>query len=167
VSPSGVESGGVELEGLSKPVREGGKGHLLGELGMYDVPAEGCDLAMEIPVTPRVANSRGGLQGGLLATLVDIVAGRAALASLPPGYSAATSDMNLHFMSAVTVGPARAEATVLRQGKRMCVVRVEVRDMGRDVWAATATATFVVVELREGQLDLRGPLPLAGEGAKA
>jgi uncharacterized protein (TIGR00369 family) len=141
-------------------VREGGKGHLLGELGMYDVPAEGCDLAMEIPLSPRVANGRGGLQGGLLATLVDIVAGRAALAALPSGYSAATADMNLHFMSAVTVGPARAEATVLRQGKRMCVVRVEVRDMGRDVWAATATTTFVVVELREGQPDLRGPLPL-------
>jgi uncharacterized protein (TIGR00369 family) len=160
LSTSGIEPGGVEpvveLEGLAKPVREGGKGHLLGELGMYDVPAEGCDLAMEVPVTPRVANGRGGL----LATLVDIVAGRAAVASLPPGYSAATSDMNLHFMSAVTVGPARAEATVLRQGKRMCVVRVEVRDMGRDVWAATATTTFVVVELRDGQPDLRGPLPL-------
>jgi uncharacterized protein (TIGR00369 family) len=146
-------------EGLTKPIREGSKAHILGQLGMYDVPVEGCDLAMEMPLSPRVANSRGGLQGGLLATLVDIVAGRAALAAVPPGHSAATSDMNLHFMSAVTVGPARAEATVLRQGKRMAVVRVEVRDMGRDVWCATATATFVVVELREGQLDLRGPMP--------
>ena len=150
---------GPELEGLTKPIREGSRAHILGQLGMYDVPAEGCDLAMEMPLRPQLANSRGGLQGGLLATLVDIVAGRAAIASLPPGHSAATSDMNLHFMSAVTVGPARAEATVLRQGKRMCVVRVEVHDAGRDVWCATATATFVVVELREGQLDLRGPLP--------
>jgi uncharacterized protein (TIGR00369 family) len=147
------------MASMSKPIREGAKGHLLAELGMYDVPAEGCDLAMEIPLSPRVVNGRGGLQGGLLATLVDIVAGRAALASLPPGHSTATSDMNLHFMSAVTVGPARAEATVLRQGKRQCIVRVEVRDMGRDVWAATATATFVVLQLREGQLDFRGPLP--------
>jgi uncharacterized protein (TIGR00369 family) len=131
---------------------------------MYDVAAEGCDLQMELPLRPQLANSRGGLQGGLLATLVDIVAGRAAIAALPPGYSAATSDMNLHFMSAVTVGPAVAKATVLRQGKTMCVVRVEVYDKGRDVWAATATATFVVVQLREGQLDLRGPLPrLDGE----
>ena len=154
----------VELEGLTKPIREGSKAHVLGQLGMYDVPAEGCDLAMEMPLSPRVANSRGGLQGGLLATLVDIVAGRAALAALPSGHSAATSDMNLHFMSAVTVGPARAEATILRQGKRMAVVRVEVRDMGRDVWCATSTTTFVVVELREGQPDLRGPMPrLDGE----
>jgi uncharacterized protein (TIGR00369 family) len=130
---------------------------------MYDVEAVGCDLAMEIPLRPQLANSRGGLQGGLLATLVDIVAGRAAIASLPPGHSAATSDMNLHFMSAVTVGPARAEATVLRQGKRMCVVRVEVYDAGRDnAWCATATTTFVVIELRDGQLDLRGPLPRRG-----
>jgi uncharacterized protein (TIGR00369 family) len=154
---------GPELEGLTKPIREGSKAHILGQLGMYDVPAVGCDLAMEIPLRPQLANTRGGLQGGLLATLVDIVAGRAAIASLPPGYSAATSDMNLHFMSAVTVGPARAEATVLRQGKRMCVVRIEVYDAGRDdAWCATATTTFVVLELREGQLDLRGPLPRLG-----
>jgi uncharacterized protein (TIGR00369 family) len=118
---------------------------------------------MEIPLSPRVINGRGGLQGGLLATLVDIAAGRATLAALPRGYSTATSDMNLHFMSAVTVGPARAEATVLRQGKRMIVVRVEVRDVGRDVWAATSTVTFVVVQLREGQPDFRGPMPSSAE----
>jgi uncharacterized protein (TIGR00369 family) len=165
LSAPGPESAGlteppVELEGLTKPIREGSKAHILGQLGMYDVAAVGCDLAMELPLRPQLANSRGGLQGGLLATLVDIVAGRATVASLPAGHSAATSDMNLHFMSAVTVGPARAEATVLRQGKRMCVIRVEVYDAGRDdAWCATATATFVVVELREGQLDLRGPLP--------
>ncbi|HWA66967.1 MAG TPA: PaaI family thioesterase [Mycobacteriales bacterium] len=160
VDPAEVGELWLEVENGSKPIREGSRQHILGQLGMYDVAADGCDLAMELPLRPQLANSRGGLQGGLLATLVDIVAGRAAIASLPPGYSAATSDMNLHFMSAVTVGPARAEATVLRQGKRMCVVRVEVYDGGRDdKWCATATTTFVVLELRDGQLDLRGPLP--------
>ena len=41
----------------------------------------------------------------------------------------------------------------------MCVIRVDVYDAGRDVWSTTATTTFVVLELRDGQLDHRGPMP--------
>lgn len=135
-----------------------GERHLFADFGFYDVEAD-CDLAMEMPVTPRVSNNRGALQGGLVATLVDVVAGRAAVHALPPGYGAATSDMNLHYLSGVTVGPARAEARVLRAGKRMVVVQVDVYDVGRDVLSTTATTTFVALELRDGQLDYRGPMP--------
>jgi uncharacterized protein (TIGR00369 family) len=136
-----------------------GERHLFADLGFHDVEAVDCDLAMEMPLTPKVSNTRGALQGGLIATLVDVVAGRAAVQALPPGYGAATSDMNLHYLSGVTVGPARAEARVLRAGKRMVVVQVDVYDVGRGVLSTTATTTFVAMELREGQLDYRGPLP--------
>jgi uncharacterized protein (TIGR00369 family) len=135
-----------------------GERHLFADFGFHDVEAD-CDLAMEMPLTPRVSNTRGALQGGLIATLVDVVAGRAAVQALPPGYGAATSDMNLHYLSGVTVGPARAEARVLRTGKRMVVVQVDVYDVGRDVLSTTATTTFVAMELRDGQLDYRGPMP--------
>jgi uncharacterized protein (TIGR00369 family) len=136
-----------------------GERHLFVDLGMHDVEPVGCDLAMEMAVTPRVSNSRGVLQGGLIATLVDVVAGRAAVESMPPGYGVATSDMTLHYLSGVTVGPARAEARVLRAGKRMIVVRVVVYDTGRDVLATTSTATLVAIVLRDGQLDYRGSMP--------
>ena len=136
-----------------------GERHLFVDLGMHDVAAIGCDLAMEMAVTPRVSNSRGVMQGGLIATLIDVVAGRAAVASMPPGYGVATADMTIHYLTGVTVGPARAEAQVLRAGKRMVVVRVDVYDAGRDVLATTSTATFVAVQLREGQPDHRGPMP--------
>jgi uncharacterized protein (TIGR00369 family) len=130
--------------------------HLLGELQLRDVPAKAGELAIEMAVTPRLVNNRGGLQGGLLATLVDIVAGRAALDGVPPGISVATADLSLHFLSAVTVGPARAEATVLRRGKTKIVLRIEVYDAGReDTLAAISTATFAVLPLREGQVDGR------------
>ncbi len=136
-----------------------GERHLFADFGFHDVEASGCDLAMEMPLTPRVSNTRGALQGGLIATLVDVVAGRAAVEALPAGYGAATSDMNLHYLSGVTVGPARAEARVLRAGKRMIVVQVDVYDVGRSVLSTTATTTFVAMELREGQHDYRGPMP--------
>jgi uncharacterized protein (TIGR00369 family) len=140
-------------------------GHLLGELGLRDAAPLTGEFAMEMPVGPAVMNNRGGLQGGLMATLVDILAGRAALQGLPPGRSVATSDLSMHFLSAVTVGPARAEATVLRRGRNKIVLRIDVYDAGRDdVLAAVSTATFVVVDLRPGQDDL---LPSCSDGSPA
>lgn len=126
--------------------------HVLGHLAMRDVDIpEGADLAMILPVNPRVTNLRGGLQGGLIATLIDVVAGRAAGQALADGDSAATADMNVKFLSAVTVGPAHATARVLRRGRTLVVVQVDVRDEGRDVLAAIATLSFAVVPLRPGQ----------------
>lgn len=126
--------------------------HVFARLGLRDVDApEGADLAMILPITPRVINPRGGLQGGLLATLVDVVAGRAADLSLPDGETVATADLNIRFLSAVTVGPAFATARVLRSGKALIVMEVEVRDQGRDVLAAVATLSFARLRLRPGQ----------------
>jgi len=143
-----VPAPSAESSGLSSE-------HVFALMGMSEVPVTTGDYAMQMPVSDRVSNNRGGLQGGLLTTLVDICAGCAALVDLPAGQTAATADLNLHFLSAVTVGPARAEATVVRRGKRQIVTQVEVHDVGRDVLAAIATATFTVLELREGQPDRR------------
>lgn len=141
------------------------EGHLLRQLDMRDVDLpEGADIAMTCAVTPRVTNPRGGLQGGLVATLIDIAAGRAALLGVPNDDSVATSDMNIHFLSAVTVGPARAVARVLRRGRNTVVVHVDVYDDGRDVLAAVATLSFAVVRLRAGQHD-PGRERLAGDEA--
>jgi len=102
-----------------------------------------ADFAMEMEVTPRVVNSSGALQGGLLATLVDVVAGRALLET-PGGYTrAATSELHLNFMEAARTGPVRAEARILRHGYRTAVVRVDVYDTGAgDRHVATATVSF-------------------------
>lgn len=116
---------------------------------------------MELRLEQHLLNPRGGLQGGLVATLVDIAAGRAVLLGLPEDQSVATADMSVHFLSAITVGPARAEATVLRRGRGTSVVQVEVRDAGRDVLAAVSTVTFAVLTLRPGQVD-PGRSPTSG-----
>ena len=122
--------------------------HLFAQLGMRDVVVEGTDLAMEMPTAPNLTNARGALQGGLIATLVDIVAGRAALQGLPSRESVATSDLTVHYLAPVLVGPARAEARVLRRGSRTVVVSVEVHDAGADRLAAVSTIAFSVLRPR-------------------
>ena len=122
--------------------------HLFAQLGMRDVQVDGTDLAMELPTAPHLTNARGALQGGLIATLIDIVAGRAALQGLPSLESVATSDLTVHYLAPVMVGPARAEARVLRRGRRTIVVSVEVHDAGADRLAAVSTIAFSVLSPR-------------------
>jgi uncharacterized protein (TIGR00369 family) len=125
--------------------------HLFHQLGMRDVPSPDGHLAIEMDVRPEFANVRGALQGGLIAVLIDVCAGRLAYQSCDheKGYSTATSDLTVHYLSAVSVGPARTEARVLRRGRSKFVLHVEVTDIGRDgELAAVATIAFTVLAPR-------------------
>ena len=108
-------------------------------------------LVIEMDIRPEFANVRGALQGGLIAVLVDVCAGRLAYLSCDHenGFSTATSDLSIHYLSPVAVGPARAEARVLRHGRSTIVLQVEVTDVGRDnKLAAISTIAFAVVAPR-------------------
>jgi uncharacterized protein (TIGR00369 family) len=127
-------------------------GHLFEQLGTRDMPSPDGHLVIEMDVRPEVANVRGALQGGLIAVLIDVCAGRLAYDSCDHenGYSTATSDMNIHFLSPVAVGPARADAWIVRHGRSTFVLQVEVTDVGRDdKLAAVSTIAFTVLPPRD------------------
>jgi uncharacterized protein (TIGR00369 family) len=132
--------------------------HIFSRLNIQEAPPRRGTFAMQMAVGPHVVNNRGGLQGGLVATLADVAAGCALMYDLPPGKSAATADLNMHFLSAVTEGPALADVIVVRRGKRTIVVQVEIFDVGRDVLCAIATLTFSLLDLRPGQREIRTQL---------
>lgn len=122
--------------------------HLLRQLGMRDVDDTRERMVIEMDNRPDLANVRGALQGGLVATLIDIAAGRLAGTASGAGNDVTTADMNVHFLAPIMDGPARAEATVVRAGRRLIVISVDVFDAGRDRLAARATLTFAVLERR-------------------
>jgi uncharacterized protein (TIGR00369 family) len=122
--------------------------HLFSQLGFRDLPSPVDQLIIEMDVRPGLCNSRGALQGGLLTTLVDVVAGRLALSQVPEGHGTATADLSCHFLAPIVEGPARAEARIVRIGRRAAVIQVEVHDVGRNRHAATATVSFAVLEPR-------------------
>lgn len=122
--------------------------HLLLKLPMRDVEESTGRLVVEMDNQPELTNVRGALQGGLLATLIDIAAGRAAMAAAPDGLGTATADMNVRFLAPIIAGPARAEAQVVRSGRRSIVVQCDVHDVGAGRLAATASLSFAVLEPR-------------------
>jgi len=128
--------------------------HLIQQLNFRDVDHPGVDLAIEMDIHDRVTNPRGALQGGLLATLVDVVAGRAVVDD-GPRETVATADMTIHYLRGVTIGPALATARVVRRGRTLAVVSVEVTDAGNGTLCALGTVAF----------SISPPRPVDGNGS--
>jgi uncharacterized protein (TIGR00369 family) len=144
-----TKNGAILLAVLSEsPPMKVTEGHLLAQLGMRDVLETDERLIIEMDNRPDLTNIRGALQGGLVATLIDIAAGRLAERHVRADQSVTTADMNVHFLAPVVVGPARAEATIVRAGKRLIVTAVELTDVGRDRLAARSTLSFAVLDPR-------------------
>jgi uncharacterized protein (TIGR00369 family) len=139
-----------ELTKLHNEVIQQGE-HLFQLLGTRDMPSPEGHFVIEMDVRPEVSNVRGALQGGLIAVLIDVCAGRLAYQSCDHahGFSTATSDLTIHFLSPVVVGPAHADAWVVRQGRSNFVLQVEVTDVGCDnKLAAVSTIAFTVLPPR-------------------
>lgn len=119
--------------------------HLFSGLRMRDVVVDGADLAVELDLDETIANPTGALQGGLVATLADIVGGRMAMDGLDDHSIVVTADLTVHYVGPVQRGPAHAVGRVLRRGRRNVVTRVDVFD-GRDgPLAAACQLAFTIV----------------------
>lgn len=123
-------------------------GHLFAQLPFYDVVDTDDLVVVDLQHRPDLLNLRGALQGGLVATLIDVAGGRLAVKYAGEGCGAGTADMSIHFLAPIVEGPARATATLVRAGKRMIVVAVDVVDVGRERLAARATLSFAIMEPR-------------------
>ena len=122
--------------------------HLLHLLNYRTVTETDDRVVMEMDNRPDLVNVRGALQGGLVATLIDIAAGILAGRHVGRDQDVTTADLNIHYLAPVVEGPARAEATVVRAGKRLIVTAVDVTDVARDRLAARATLSFSVLDRR-------------------
>ncbi|BBZ40688.1 hotdog fold thioesterase [Mycobacterium conspicuum] len=102
------------------------------------------EFAMTMPVSPQVVNTSGALQGGLIATLVDVAGGQFGLNYLQPGTTMTTADLFVRYLRPIRQGSAYAVPRMLRSGKRAMVMQVDIYGEG-DELLATATVNFAVI----------------------
>jgi uncharacterized protein (TIGR00369 family) len=121
-------------------------------IGFRDYRNADGELVVELPVAPHVLNTNGGLQGGLLATLVDIAAGKLALEVISPETSVVTSDLSVRYLRPIKTGAARATARIVYSGKRSLVMQVDIVGLPDEELTAIATVSFATVR-RAGQED--------------
>src|SRR3984957_11337765 len=119
---------------------------LFSQIGMRPGARSG-EFAMTMPVSPQVVNTSGALQGGLIATLVDVAGGQFGLEYLQDGTTMTTADLVIRYLRPVRQGMAYAVPRMLRNGRRAMGMELGVfgdRD-GDAALLATAPVNFAVI----------------------
>ena len=75
-----------------------------------------------------LARPGGILHGGIISTLVDVVAGQAIYTTLKPGYDLATVHLDTKYFEPVAEGQIFAEGRVARKGKNLAHSEATVAD---------------------------------------
>jgi uncharacterized protein (TIGR00369 family) len=117
---------------------------LFAQIGMRPGSRDG-EFAMTMPVSPQVVNTSGALQGGLIATLVDVAGGQFGLEYLQPGTTMTTADLFVRYLRPIKQGAAFAVPRMLRAGRRAMVMQIDIYGEGDDELVATATVNFAVI----------------------
>lgn len=118
---------------------------LFARIGMRPGTRDG-EFAMTMPVSPQVVNTSGALQGGLIATLVDVAGGQFGLDFLKAGTTMTTADLFIRYLRPVRQGAAFAVPRMLRSGRRAMVMQVDVYGDGDEALLATATVNFAIID---------------------
>ena len=92
-------------------------------------------------IGPNSLNPAGGLHGGVYFTLADAVSGALCRAD---GRKYVPGCADIRFLKGVREGAVTAAATLLRRGRRSCVIRVEITDEGGAL-LAVFTGNFTCV----------------------
>jgi uncharacterized protein (TIGR00369 family) len=102
--------------------------HILRDLGIrVEVPSATTARA-RIPATDHVAGADGGVRVGVLAVLVDLAAGAAAVRSLHPDWMA-TADLTVQLARPASGPWVEARAAVLRRGRTTLVAEIGIFDV--------------------------------------
>src|ERR1700744_1589112 len=121
-------------------------GELFHQIGIRPGTHNG-EFAMTIPVSPQVVNTSGALQGGLIATLIDVAGGHFGVEHLQDGTTMTTADLFIRYLRPIRQGAAVAVPRMLRNGRRAMAMQAGVygNGDGEEVLLATSTVNFAVI----------------------
>lgn len=89
---------------------------------------EGGKARVRLPVDEAVQNANGALHGGAVATLVDVVGTLAIMSADREHRPGVSTDLNVSWFSPAPGGSTvLVEATVLKSGRTLAFVQVDVR----------------------------------------
>lgn len=113
--------------------------HLL-KIELGEVRRGAATLYLE--VRDELRQNNGVVHGGVIASLVDTAAAFAIITSLEKGQTTTTVDLTIHYLRPLLAGRATAQARVLRAGRRIMTIQIDVLDETQTL-AATALTSFI------------------------
>jgi acyl-CoA thioesterase len=125
-------------------------------LGIEIDSVEQGRAVLSVEVRKELKQLQGVMHGGAIASLIDTAVAFAIVGASQPEDRFTTVEMKVNYLSAIREGRVRAEARLIRDGRRIIVAECDVfDDKGR--LAAKGLLTYIRLNEREGK---------AGDAAK-
>ena len=131
-----------ELSRLREAIARVPYAQLLG-INFEDATRGAASLSMD--ARPELERFGGIMHGGALASLADSASAFAVLSTLDGGEQTVTVDLTLHYLRPATEGKLMAHARVLRGGRRVATVSVEIYN---ESGALVVTALTTYLKMR-------------------
>ena len=112
-------------------------------LGLELLGASRGEAVFSVELREELKRNGGLMHGGALASLMDTASAFAVLTLLAPGEQTVTIDLQIHFLRPVFSGRVEARARVLRKGRRVATLSIDVTDEAGKL-TATGTTTYLV-----------------------
>ncbi len=100
------------------------------------------EASIHLAVRDDLRQNRGVVHGGAVASLIDTASAFAVVTRLEPDERVTTTDLTIHYLRPVSAGRITATARIVRAGRRLFVLSVEVTDDQQKL-IATAVTTYI------------------------
>jgi uncharacterized protein (TIGR00369 family) len=103
------------------------------------------EATIHLAVREELKQYQGVVHGGAVASLIDTASAFAVLTQIEIHERVTTTDLTIHYLRPITEGRMAATARIVRAGRRLFVLSVEVRN-DRHVLVATAVTTYIKIQ---------------------
>jgi len=110
----------------------------LGEVGRGEV-------SIHLEVRDELRQNQGVVHGGAVASLIDTAAAFAVLTQLEVNERVTTTDLTIHYLRPASTGRLTATARIVRGGRRLFVLSVDVTN-DQKVPVATAVTSYIKLQ---------------------
>ena len=114
-------------------------------LGLELGEISGGQATIHLTVRDELRQNQGVVHGGAVASLIDTAAAFAVVTELAAGERVTTTDLTIHYLRPVSSGRLSATARIVRGGRRLSVLSVEVRNEQQTL-LATAVTSYIKLQ---------------------
>ena len=102
-------------------------------------------VTIHLDIRDELRQNQGVVHGGAVASLIDTAAAFAVLTQIEINERVTTTDLTIHYLRPASSGRLSAEARIVRGGRRLFVLSVEVRN-DQQILVATAVTTYIKLQ---------------------
>jgi acyl-CoA thioesterase len=103
------------------------------------------EVSIHLDVRDELRQYQGVVHGGAVASLIDTAAAFAVLTQLELNERVTTTDLTIHYLRPMSAGRLTATARIVRGGRRLFVLSVEVTN-DQQVPVATAVTSYIKLQ---------------------